>query len=74
MFFKVNNTNNTKNVDIACWCTFIFLGLILIVNSFSEIIFEKAAITSSLFILASGLMIFFSVEIILKSHKKTGRE
>lgn len=70
MFFKENNAKNTKNADIACWCTFIFWGLILMINSFNEIIFKKAIFTNSLFILISGLIIFFSIEIILNIYKK----
>lgn len=71
MFFKKSNQNSTKNADIACWVTFTFWGLILLINSVYEIIFSKSFVSSSLTILIAGLVIFFCIEVFLAVSKKT---
>lgn len=70
MFYKKKDESFTKNADIACWVTFAFWGLILLINSFYELILEKSFISSSFTILISGLVIFFGTESILNFFKK----
>lgn len=73
MFFKTNSQKEKKSANIACWCTFVFWGLILFINSIFESFFNKKMISSSLTVLIAGLVIFFVVDLLftfLKSKKK----
>ncbi len=69
MFFK-KSQNNTQHADTACWFTFIFWGIILLVNSIFETLYRKPLISSSLIILISGLLLFFLVDQIFSAIKK----
>lgn len=67
MFFKNDNHPNAKkNADIACWATFIFWSVLLLLNSIYEFVFDKVLVSSSLTILLAGLVVFFSVDLLLR--------
>ncbi len=70
MLFKQDKKANTKYADIACWVTFTFWGIILIINSLSEILTKKPLIKHSLTILLFGLFLFFLVEFSLRFYKR----
>lgn len=69
MFFKNVQKVNTKSADIACWVTFIVWGAILFINSIFELFMDRTLISSSMVILIIGLIIFFTLEFILRFSK-----
>lgn len=70
MFFKPDPHADKNITNIACWCTFVFWGVVLLINSFYESFFNKPFISSSLTILYSSLAIFFVTDLLLKFFKQ----
>jgi len=70
MFFKNASPKGKKNVDISCRVAFIFWGLLLLVSSTYEFIYDQPLINSSLIILISGLVVFFATDFILRFIKR----
>lgn len=69
MFFKKDDSIDRRAVDIACWITFSFWGVMLLINATLES-FNKQAM-SAWTILAVGLAIFFISEIIITKSRKS---
>ncbi len=70
MFFKHNEKIKKRNVNIACWCTFIVWAVLLLINSFYEFFLDKELITHSFTILVVGLVVFFVVEAFLNIYDR----
>ncbi len=70
MFFKTDKNIDNRAVMIGYFATFVFWGLILLVNSFYESFYEREFISSSLTILLMGLAVFFLTEIIATKIRK----
>ncbi|MFC2948857.1 hypothetical protein [Virgibacillus sediminis] len=73
MFFKNASQEEKKNADISGRATFIFWGIFLLVNAASELVYDKPVISSSLIILISGLVVFFTTDLILKLKRRNGK-
>ncbi|MBM7649935.1 glucose uptake protein GlcU [Bacillus ectoiniformans] len=71
MFFKHDDKINKKAVNMAYFITFVFWGIVLLVNSVFEQFFDKQLISSSFTILIMGLSIFFITEFIVSRLKKS---
>ncbi|WP_191562469.1 hypothetical protein [Metabacillus idriensis] len=72
MFFRNSNEKEKANANIACWFTFAFWGITLLINSIYESNFETQFPLSPLAILIAGLIVFFTVDFVLnfKNRKK----
>ncbi|PLT32824.1 hypothetical protein CUU64_16930 [Bacillus sp. V5-8f] len=70
MFFKKDENIDRKSVDIACWITFLFWGIILLINGVFET-YKKECIFSSFSILIMGLAVFFISEYITRRIRKS---
>jgi hypothetical protein len=64
MFFKKNSKINKKSVNTAFQSTFIFWGVTLLINALFENTQGKPLVSDSFVILFSGLVIFYSTELI----------
>ncbi|PYZ98947.1 hypothetical protein CR205_10360 [Alteribacter lacisalsi] len=73
MFFKKSRRSSAKSSDQACWVTFTFWGLILLINSITEHFFQAPFISSSMLILFLGLVLFFISDFIFESRYKKNR-
>ncbi|MGP4041658.1 hypothetical protein ACTWP4_17385 [Gracilibacillus sp. D59] len=74
MFFKPSESKDTRSVNIAYFCTFVYWSGFLLLNSFLEL-FGNAIDIKSIVLLLSGLAVFFASELFAKylldkEHKK----
>ena len=69
MFFKNNKNHNKESTNIAYYCTFIFWSGFLLLNSVL-MLFNKEIEINSLYLLLSGLLVFFTSEAIFRYRKK----
>jgi len=69
MFFKEDRNFDRVSINIASYSAFIYWGIFLLINGFFET-YGKGPLVSSLFLLNSGLVIFFTSEILAKWIRK----
>lgn len=72
MFFK--NNADIKAANNACWVTFIFLGSVLLINSFFELFFHKTFMKSSFLLLVLSLLVFFISDFLFSIKNKKARK
>jgi len=71
LLFKDDNHPNAKrNANIACQSTFVFWCILLLINSVYEL-FDRVFISNSITILLAGLAVFFAVDLLLRTFKRT---
>lgn len=69
MFFKEDKNFDRVSINIASYSAFIYWGIFLLINGFYET-YGKGPLVNSLFLLNSGLVIFFTSEILAKFIRK----
>lgn len=65
MFFKTSD-HKIKYANNAYWCTFVFWGGVLLINSFSQHFYDKRLLANDFLILIIGLNLFFIVHFLSK--------
>ena len=69
MFFKPNKTADKTAINIAFYYTFIYWGGFLLINSILDV-FNKSMDIPSIYLLLTGLVVFFASELIAKMMRK----
>ncbi|GIN86914.1 hypothetical protein J6TS2_33000 [Heyndrickxia sporothermodurans] len=69
MFFKSDKNYDKESVNIAFYSTFIFWAGFLLINSFLKLLNKEIQI-NSIYLLLSGILVFFISEQISKYIKR----
>ena len=69
MFFKPDKNADKSDINIAFYCTFIYWGGFLLINSILDV-FNKSMDIPSIYLLLTGLVVFFASELIAKMMRK----